>query len=192
MIHGALTGESTPFMYSMHVPRLIHRVMPKVKLIFLLRDPVQRAFSHYKMNLRREGVEPLDFSRAIRAEDDRIAEDLVRVLSDANYNDENNRKYSYVHRGLYEKQIQRWLEYFPMEQIYIAESECLFENPQDILNDITDFLNLHRHQFNFSKKRNVSTHILKCNRSDLDYLEKIYTHENELLFELIGRRYWGK
>ncbi|MEO1299215.1 MAG: sulfotransferase domain-containing protein, partial [Cyanobacteria bacterium J06636_16] len=188
----AITGEATTFMYPFHVPRLVHEMMPEVKIVFLLRDPIDRAFSHYKHNLRRSGRETLSFGQAIRQEHIRISAALERSMADEWYNDEDNRMYSYIARGLYARQIKRWREFFSSEQMLILESEKFYEDPQSILDCVTDFLGLERHKFNTSKQYNVGGYADGILEADRRYLEDIFADENNALFTLIGKNFWQK
>ena len=134
-----ITGEATPHMYLYHVPRLMHEMNPKLKVIFILRDPVERAFSHHNHNLRIKGREPLSFSDAIRKEQERISDDIKKVIKDEWHNDTLNRTYSYINRGKYQEQIDRWKKYFKDDQILTLKSEDFFNSTQETLKEVTKF-----------------------------------------------------
>ncbi len=170
----AITGEATPHMYSYHVPRLMHKMNPDLKVIFILRDPISRAFSHYQHNRRRKGRENLSFSEAIRQEKSRISNDIKKVIKDEWHNDAINRTFSYMSRGEYEEQLDRWKKYFNKENILILKSEDFFESPQKTLNEVTKFLNIDKHGFKTSKRSNVGNYSDKIDLDDLKYLENFY------------------
>lgn len=186
----AITGEATPLMYSLHTPRLISEYIPDIKLIFLLRNPIKRAFSHYQHNLRMGGRDQLTFGEAIRQENQRIGKDIEKSRLDEWYDDRDNRKYSYIHRGFYAQQFERWFEYFPKSQIFIEESEYFYKNTQDCLDKITDFLELPRYKFDLAKQYGVGGYSEKISESDFLYLENIFQSENEKLFKLLGKEFW--
>ena len=186
----AITGEATPLMYSFYTPRLIQEVIPDVKLIFLLRDPTKRAFSHYKHNTRRAGREELTFSEAIREEQNRIEEDVNKLIADAWHDDRDNRRYSYVHRGFYAEQLERWYKVFPGNQIYVEESEYFYKDPQDCLNKVTDFLGIPRYQFDCNSSHNVGGYSESMPESDLRYLKELYKGQSEQLFKISGKKLW--
>ena len=96
-------GEITPeYMYFETVPQRIYESLgPDVKLIFCLRNPVDRAYSHYLMTARR-GRETMSFFDALAAEPERTASDFQSKID-----------FSYIGRGRYASQIQRFLDYFP-------------------------------------------------------------------------------
>ena len=102
--------------------------MPAVKIITLLRDPIERAFSHYRMNVK-DGTEALSFEEALANERRRIGDDLDQMSADEWYTGTDFRLYSYVARGFYDEQVKRWLKYFPSEQMLILKSEDLFGTP---------------------------------------------------------------
>lgn len=186
----AITGEATPSMYSYHAPRLIRETTPDAKIIFLLRNPVKRAFSHYKHNRRREGRESLTFGEAIREESHRIKESYETSKMDGWYDNAEHRRYSYVERGLYAKHLNRWYEFFSKDQILVGESECFYMDPQSFLDRTTDFLGLSRYKFECKEARNVGGYSEQISKSDAQHLEEIYGNQNERLFELIGQRFW--
>ncbi len=188
----AITGEATPLMYDMHSPSLMREVIPDVKLVFLLRDPVKRAFSHYKHNTRRPGRENLTFGEAIRCENSRIEQDIKKSKDNIWYDDAAYRRHSYISRGLYADQIEKWYEFFPKEQMLIEESEYFYSNPQEFLRKVVAFLNLPSYEFNCKDSYNVGGYDDAISPRDRQYLEVLYKEPNNRLFELIGRRLWNR
>jgi len=102
----------------------------ELKFVFILRNPVDRAFSHYLMTYRR-GLEKMSFSEAIKAEAGRIRK---------NYDFKMH--YSYVTRGYYHDQIKRFLSYIDSQQIYIMLTEELKADPGKALNGLYGFLGI--------------------------------------------------
>jgi hypothetical protein len=129
-----ITGESTPlYIYWEPVPGRIYTYNPHMKLIFILRNPVDRAYSHFMMEKQRK-TEPLSFSDAIRTEEKRWSDPLsIQRLV-----------YSYVDRGFYTRQIKRMLHYFPKDQMLFIKTEDLKTNHYGTLNRVFDFLNITR------------------------------------------------
>src|SRR5436305_9139790 len=111
-----LTGEGTPYyiLYP-HAPRRTFATVPQVKLIALLRNPVERAHSQYWIEVK-AGFETLSFVEAIKTEQERIAGELEKMLQDENYYGHSYRYFSYITRGIYVDQIQNLLRYSPKEQ----------------------------------------------------------------------------
>jgi hypothetical protein len=138
-----LKGEASPY-YIFHplVAERVFRHFPGVKLIVLLRDPVDRAYSHY-MHSRRMELEPMgSFEDAIESEPARTWDEKRRILSGEIENSDAFRNFSYISRGLYFQQISHWLKYFPREQIYCIKSEELFTNPGPVYSELCSFLGI--------------------------------------------------
>ena len=88
------------------------RLLPQVKLIAMLRNPIERAFSHYQHEVR-DGRETLTFEQALDREAERLAGEEERLQREPGYYSYNHHRYSYTRRGLYLEQLQRWTEAFP-------------------------------------------------------------------------------
>jgi hypothetical protein len=137
-----LTGEASPY-YVFHpqVPYRVARHLPDVKLILLLRDPVQRAYSHYQHEVAR-GFETLGFEEAIRAEPERLAGEHERLLAEPYYNSFAHQHHSYLARGRYDEQLATWRSLFPDRQLLVLSSERFFAEPDRTFRQALDFLEL--------------------------------------------------
>jgi surface polysaccharide O-acyltransferase-like enzyme len=139
---GDITGEATPYyLFHPHVPQRIKHTLPDVKIIVLLRNPIERAFSHYQMMVRR-GVETLSFSEAIRAESGRIDVEYERMEQDEDYFSAACSQFSYLKRGLYSEQLERWFSLFAREEILVIRSEDLQRKTEVSYNQVLQFLQL--------------------------------------------------
>ena len=138
--------EATPY-YLFHpaCPERIRAALPDVKLIVLLRDPVERAYSHYHMNHAVLGYEKLDFASALDREEQRLAGEEEHLVSDPRYRSFAHKHFSYLARGMYAHQLERWYDHFPREQLLVAASEDLFADPEATLHRIQEWLGLSRH-----------------------------------------------
>ena len=135
-----ITGEASPFyLFHPQVPTRVRQDVPRAKIIILLRDPVERAFSHYRMNVK-DGTETLSFEEALAAEGQRIGGDVDQMGADDRYTGREYRHYSYIARGFYDEQLKRWLQYYPREQILLLKSEDLFANPAPVVWQVFRFL----------------------------------------------------
>lgn len=135
----AVGVESSPYyMFDPRVPGRMAALMPDVKLVFLLRDPVERAFSHYRKNSR-DGREPLSFADALAAEDERLAGEEERMLHDPTYLSGLHQYYSYAARGRYAEQLIRWRQHFPTQQMLVIDSARLFASPAEVLAELLTF-----------------------------------------------------
>ncbi|MFI5491406.1 sulfotransferase family protein [Actinoplanes sp. NPDC051859] len=135
-------GEAAPlYMFHPMVAGRVADLMPRARMIVLLRDPVERAYSHWKER-RGEGVEPLDFAAALAAEDSRTAGERERLLADPDAFSEPYDWYSYRARGRYLEHLEPWLERFDASQLCIVGSETLYRKPAETYAQILDFLGL--------------------------------------------------
>lgn len=137
-----ITGESTPYyLFHPHAARRMARVVPEARLIAVLRNPADRAYSHYHQEASR-GHEPLTFEEAIEAEEERLRGEVERMLEDEHYVSFNHQNFSYLSRGIYADQLMRWSEFFGDEQMLVLKSEDLFERTSDALESVLGFLGL--------------------------------------------------
>lgn len=124
-----IIGEASPnYMHVLSVPERIKTVLPDVKLIFLLRDPVKRAYSHYLQKYF-YGIEKHSFYKALKIESDRIGKDVVSFFD-----------YSYKYKSVYIKHLRNFNKYFNRNQMLILFSEDFYTNPINELNKILKFL----------------------------------------------------
>ena len=137
-----VTGEATTY-YLAHpaVPARVRAMLPNVRLIAIVRDPVDRAYSHYQLSVR-EGREPLSFEEALAAEPERLAGEEQRLLTDPTYRGVAHRFHSYRSRGRYVDQLERWWDEFPREQLLVLRSEDMFEQPRAVYDEMAAFLGL--------------------------------------------------
>lgn len=136
-----ITGEATPY-YLFHplVPQRVKVHVPEVKLIALLRDPVERAISQYWHEFNR-GTERLPLEEALAAERDRIQPDLDRAAR----GQEPSRllqNASYVARGRYAEQLARWTRLFDPSQLLVLQFEQLVTDPASVYERALTFLGL--------------------------------------------------
>ena len=135
-----ICGEITPYyLFHPEAPARIQSLLPNVKLIVLLRDPVERALSQY-FHSRRLGFEHLDLEEAFSAEAGRLkhcAETLKQGLPHTSH-----QQHSYLSRSRYEAQLQRFDQYVAPGQILLLKSEDLFSKPELIWEKIIEFLGL--------------------------------------------------
>lgn len=125
-------GEATPIY--LYWPRSLERIArynPAMRLVLIFRDPVERAWSHWKMEYAR-GAETRPFAWCIREGRARVQDDPTAPG--------HHRVYSYVERGFYGAQVRRVLALFPREQVLFLKSEQLRADPVRILREVCDFL----------------------------------------------------
>lgn len=190
---GKLTGEATP--YYLFCPRVSYRVskaIPEAKLIVLLRDPVDRAFSDYQ-NKVREGNELLSFEEAIRAEPKRISGEREKMFEDETYYSKPLRRYSYIARGRYHEQIAEWFSYFAREQFLILKSEELFATPRVVYEQVLAFLGLEPHWPGQAYEMNAGDYLEKVQPDTEKRLRTYFEPHNRKLYELLEQDFgWGQ
>jgi hypothetical protein len=144
--HGALTLDASPY-YLVHplVPQRAAQLLPRVKLIALLRNPIDRALSHYQHEAR-AGRETLSFEEAINQEPARLAGEEERLCRDPQYYSYNHHRFSYLLRGVYVDQLRRWMACFPRTQLLVVQSERLFRDPASVTAAVCEFLGLSPHR----------------------------------------------
>ncbi|HYO32630.1 MAG TPA: sulfotransferase domain-containing protein [Nocardioidaceae bacterium] len=136
------TGEASPYyMYHPAAPERIATTLPEVKLIAVLRDPVERAWSQYRYEVSR-GNETETFERALDLEPERLRGERERLLNDPTYPGKPYRHHGYLERGHYAEQLERFFARFSREQVLLLGSEQMFADPHSELGRVWDFLGL--------------------------------------------------
>lgn len=205
LLHGWLSN-SRPMTYEAGPNYLFHpfaasraaEVVPHAKLIVLLRNPVDRAYSHYRHTVRR-GFEKLTFEDAIAREKERLAPELEKLRQDPLYEGLDYLRFSYVSRGLYVDQLREWMSHFPRSQFLIEQSETFFEDPNEGYRRMLEFLQLPpaelRDSRNYSHARGGGTKegVLRPRHDGMkphtrQFLRELFAPHNERLYEFLGRR----
>lgn len=185
MAGGAVTGEATPY-YIFH-PLAAERIandIPSAKLVALLRNPVDRAYSHYN-HMVRVGREPLSFEDALDQEDERLFQEEDRIIADPQYPTFKHLHYSYKARGRYAEQISKWLGFFSGDQILFLSSEELYSQPSSAYEKAIRFLGLPAWSpgdFKVYKQGEYDGLPLQTREKLVEYFEP----HNRKLYELLG------
>ena len=140
-----VVGDITPLY--MYLPAAVERIYNdlgnNIKFVFMLRDPVERAYSQYKFNVKRS-FEKESFPVAIALETERLQKDFFSTVH-----------YSYIDRGMYHRQIQNFLKYFPVENMhFITFEEDFMQQKQATIANLLEFLNLAPAQLQIDKHAN--------------------------------------
>ena len=180
-----LTGESSPYyIYHPHAARRAAKVVPQAKLIALLRNPVDRAYSDYNHKFR-EAREHLSFEDAIEAEEERLRGEKDKLLADESYNSPKYRRYSYLSRGIYVDQLLEWERYFERDQLLVLKSEDFFEKPQEFFERVLGFLGLPHLETGASGQRNEGEYD-EMSFATRRRLEAYFEPHNRRLYEHLG------
>jgi hypothetical protein len=121
----AAVGEASPsYVFHPLGPQRVASLVPDARLVVLLRNPVDRAYSHYQHEVVL-GREPLSFEDALAAEEGRLEGEVERMLADPEYFSHAWWNHTYRARGLYAEQLERWLAVFPPEQLLVLTADEL-------------------------------------------------------------------
>ncbi|WP_333267688.1 MULTISPECIES: sulfotransferase domain-containing protein, partial [unclassified Microcoleus] len=181
-----LTGEASPY-YICHpqVPQRIYDLCPKVKIIALLRNPVERAISHYYYYIK-IGYESLSLESAIAAEPERLKGEIEKLQANPNYYSYEHQHHSYLTRGIYADQLPAWIKLFPKSQLLILKSEDLYTNPFGTYNSVLDFLEVPPHQLQTYEKYNA-TQYPPISQTVYEQLRAYFRSHNQRLAQLCDR-----
>lgn len=167
---GHILGEATPiYLYWAPSIQRLHAYNSELRLIVSLREPVGRAYSHWKMEISQD-KEVLDFSSVIRDGRTRVKEDGHSFM-------DCHRVFSYVERGSYAPQIHRLLRYFSREQVLFLTVDQLKSQPEQLFKRIWTFLGVDSHEVNTTKTINPRSKregLATLNAQDSVYLQKLY------------------
>jgi hypothetical protein len=183
---GKLVGEASPsYVFHPLGPERVRRLVPDVRLIALVRNPVDRALSQYHHEVAL-GREPLSFEDALDAEDERLRGEEERLLTDPRYFSRAWWSHTYKSRGRYAEQLERWLAVFPREQLLILPSEDLGADPEQTHALVLDFLAAAPHRLE-SYPRVYEREYDAMNAETRERLAAEFEASNRRLYELLGR-----
>jgi len=130
--HPTVAAEASPY-YLFHplAAERAHSLLPDARVVVLLRDPVERAYSHWKE--RRRHTETLDFPQALLAEPLRTAGEEERLLAHPTAVSFAHRHQTYVAQGCYSTSLQRWFDAFGRDRVEVVVAEELFAWPQSVV-----------------------------------------------------------
>ena len=183
----AQAGEASPdYVFYPHVPERVARLLPEVRLVAMLRDPVARAYSHFQhetaLGWETRSAEEA-FAPARLAEVEQAA---ARMADDPELLDHDFQHGSYVARGRYAEQLERWLDVFPREQLLVIASEEFYADPPGVVRRVTDFLGLPRRELRAYPRR-MSLRYSSMPEWLREQLVETYREPNRRLFDLLGR-----
>lgn len=135
--------ESSP--YYLYHPLAAERIatdLPGTKIIVLVRDPVERAYSHHAHEVARGFEDITDFSTALDAENDRLAGEAQRLAADETYYSFSHQHHGYLSRGYYANYLEALTHQVPSEQILVLDSGAFFKDPETTFDTVLRFLQL--------------------------------------------------
>ena len=183
---GKITGESTPrYIFASSGAQRTHQLLPSVKSILLLRNPVDRAFSHYNANKKKLIARFFSFEDAVNFEKEAESEQGLEKIM-AGHDNRESVHYPYLVRSRYAEQVERWLNYFDKEQLLIIKSEDLYADPQKECSKVFQFLGLSDHKIT-PKVYNKGKYKEQMKPETREQLKKYFKPFNQKLYKLIGR-----
>lgn len=182
---GQIFGEASPYyIYHPLVPERVKKFLPNIKIIVLLRNPVERAFSHYKMEVK-NGNEKRSFEKALEWEENNI--NSYKELVENGQKSFEHQHFSYLDRGRYFLQLKRWFNYFDKENFLIINSEDFFDNPQIEISNIFTFLGLEDYNIRKFPKINSAKNRLDIDNETKNKLNLLFKDLNQDLFDFLKK-----
>jgi Sulfotransferase domain len=181
-----LVGEASPsYLFHPLAPERVARMLPDARLIALLRNPVDRAFSHYQHEVAL-GREQLSFEDALAREQERMDGELEHMLRDPVYFSHAWWNYTYVARGRYAQQLERWFAAFPREQVLVLLTDDLAADTAGTYRRVLDFLSVDPRGLD-SYPRIFEREYGEMSPKTRARLEVEFAEPNRRLAELLGR-----
>lgn len=175
-----VTGEASPSYFDCReAPERLYSACPEAKLIVLLRNPVDRAISHF-YRLKGLNWEARSLDRAISDEIERLNQNPEYIIGEEPGN--------YLARGRYIEFIKNWLAFFPQEQLLILKSEDLYAGAATTVNHVLAFVELPEYQLSEYQNANPGAYP-QVNESVRELLSDYFKPYNEELEEYLGRRF---
>jgi hypothetical protein len=183
---GKLVGEASPsYLFHPQAPARVAELLPDARLVALLRNPVDRAYSQWQ-HARALGREPLAFPEALEAEEERTRGETDRMAADPRYFSHEWWDHTYFARGLYAEQLERWYEQFPRERLLVVLTEEYASDPAGTYARVLSFLGAPQHELR-EHPRIFSRDYEPLDPAARAALEERYAEPNRRLAALLGR-----
>ena len=182
----AITGEDTPFYFWNPVAaKRIQKLLPNIKLITILRNPIDRAYSEYQDVVSSESNSP-SFETFIENEINTRRKDSS-LITEENF-EIFNQKNSYLLKGIYVDQLKIWAGLFPKEQIFTLSTENLNSEPITALESVFQYLNLPDYKIKNIQRQKQKKYV-PMNSQTRKILIEFFKPHNERLFKFIGKKF---
>ncbi|MDO5502340.1 MAG: sulfotransferase domain-containing protein [Actinomycetia bacterium] len=182
----AVFEASGYYLFHPAAPARIVQDLPSIKIVAMLREPGERAFSAWKHENAR-GYDDETFEGALRRETERTAGEVERMLADPRYQSYAHRHYSYGARSDYVPQLRQFYDRLPADQIHVMYSETFFEEPETEFRALTDFLGVdHKEGIVFEQHNARRSGAMPGPAREL--LSDRFRDQAEELEALVGRR----
>lgn len=183
----AITLEaSTGYISYPHAPPRVAEALPDVKLVALLRNPIDRAWSHYHHTVRL-GHEPLPFGRALRAEGERLGAYFAQVEDEPVYDSTRN-WYAYLARGRYADQLETWREHVAADRLLVLSTDELAQRPQATMDRVFAFAEVPAaDDLRFETHNRGTNYKQPMDPATRSWLQEYFRPHNKRLYALLGR-----
>ena len=183
-----LTFEASPsYLFNPACAQRIYKYSPGIRLIIILREPVSRAFSAWKMNRKFSlSTNPYLQSLGDRRSFVEAVKEEAGVLEKTVWEKE---RIGYIKRGVYIEQLEKYLQHFSMDSLLILEHSHLLRDPQAVFAGVFHFLHIDDKFVIRNLRVNVAENNDEIPNEARDILRSIYKPYNERLFKLLGREY---
>jgi hypothetical protein len=193
-----ITGEGSPYyLFHPHAAKRVKQVAPHAKLIVVLRNPVERAYSHYCWEVG-WGNEKLTFEEAIACEEERTKKEGDKIAANEHYISYNHLHFTYLAKGIYVDQLQHWMSLFPKEQFLLLQSEEFYADPAASFKQTLEFLNvpkaepkaLQKEYKQYNKPKNIAPSSM--NPETRKQLVEYFEPHNARLYKFLGKDFGWK
>jgi hypothetical protein len=185
-----VVGEASPYyMFHPAVPDRVRSLLPDVRVLMLLRDPVTRAYSHYWDRVATGFEDLATFEEAIAAEAVRLHDIELDRFVEPTFEHFSYEHHSYLARGRYAEQLSRWLRVFDPSQLLVLEFERLSVEPEKVLAEVLRFLDLPAYEGIDLRARNERVSHPPMSESCREWLQAYFRPYNRQLVELTGREF---
>jgi DNA-binding transcriptional MerR regulator len=189
-----LTCDATPsYLYYKHVPQLIKQDLGSIKMIAVLRNPTDRAYSAWQMH---KNFSMASYEGLKKIADERSFSEAIDQELSSDFNSTED-LYNYIDRGKYVNQLKNYYRYFREKDILVLNINSFSTDLEYVLNRVCDFLNIENFSSekiqNLSKQKhnagNYKNNKTKADQEKLDFLKEYFAPFNESLYQLLGKRY---
>jgi hypothetical protein len=196
----SVTFEATPdYLFHPLAAERAAALVPDARIVVLLREPIERAISHWQ-HMTRLGFEEGTFTEALAAESARVDDDYAAIRAGRAIDEGPALRFSYRARGCYDEQLAAWFDRYPRERILVLRSESLFADPASTMVELERFIGLRPGRAasfrNWSAPSAVDRDtrptptVQADDRDAIDELRAFFEPHNARLTELLGAEPW--
>ena len=183
---GHISGEGSPY-YLFHplVPARVATALPEVRVIAILRDPVERAYSSYKQEYARGFEDAETFEQALELEPERLSGEEERIVRHPGYQSYSHQHHAYVGRGMYLDQLKAWRQHVPAERTLVLQTERFSADPASGMRAVFQFLGLEPVLQDSYRKYNARPYA-DMKPDTRERLAAAFAEPNRRLYEFLG------